>query len=610
MELDAKIKKFTANNEGDKLAEVISAAEKTPFTRELELTPFPPKCTLPSFPSRFDGTGDAIEHIKMYTMSLLQWKGNDVVMCKFFPASLDGEANNWFYALPAWTIGTYDALTKAFLENYMHKSKARPTINRLFSLVRRFREPLRSLTGRWRNLCTEIGKVPVDQQIFGFENALGKTDPIWISMFTEKPQTLKEMRRMQANCIALEEIQEESRDRGVLEASATIPTTEGEPSRRSEKRPGPLPRGIGNGGGMVRGKRPRREAKAYTPLNAPLEEIFKEVEKRNDIIYPSSRGIQFEGTKDHPGYCHYHQYRGHSTNDCREVKDIVQHLIRDGYLRKFVRHVPPVPTLQDAPVHQVRIDKSTRFVCNTISHSALQGYDLITWIASRIHKRDHNRREIFSVAKTLPMEPWMLQSISFSAKDVPMNGQAHGDPLVITILIEEWGVKRILVDSGSSVEVLFYDTFKRMDLSDDIPIPSTYRIYGFNGAITVPKGEAALKVSDGEGYLDTLTTFCVVDVASPYEAIIGRPWLAGINVVASAYHRRLIFPTYKGVVEIVGDPHAARQCMKIDIHQNEERRARIRKEKNKAKEAEAALELEQVISKEIMGYEALEGETL
>ncbi|XP_026451378.1 uncharacterized protein LOC113351650 [Papaver somniferum] len=240
--------------------------------------------------------------------------------------------------------------------------------------------------------------------------------------------------------------------------------------------------------------------------------------------------------KNHHEFCHYHQYRGHSTNECREVKDIVQHLIRDGYLWQFVKQAALAP---DAPVYQVRIDRGTQFVCKTISHSASQGLDLGTGITSRIHKRYRAGKKIFSVAKTLPMEAWMMQPISFSAKDVPINGQAHGDPLVITLLIEEWGVKRILVDRGSSVEVLFYDMFKRMDMSDDILIPSTYRIYGFNGTVTIPKGEVTLKVSDGEGYLDILTTFCVVDVVSPYEAIIGRPWITCIKGVASAYHQRL-----------------------------------------------------------------------
>ncbi|XP_026379002.1 uncharacterized protein LOC113273523 [Papaver somniferum] len=168
----------------------------------------------------------------------------------------------------------------------------------------------------------------------------------------------------------------------------------------------------------------------------------------------------------------------------------------------------------------------------------------------------------------------------------------------------------ILMDSGSSVEVLFYDTFKRMEISDDILIPSTYRIYGFNGTMTVPKGEVTLRVSDGQGYLDTLTTFCVVDVVSPYKAILGRPWIASIKGLASAYDQKLRFPSYRGVVEVLGDPQAARQCMQMDTQQNEERRSRQRREKNKAKEAKAAEELEKVLSQSIASYETGEQEIL
>ncbi|XP_026378776.1 uncharacterized protein LOC113273240 [Papaver somniferum] len=249
----------------------------------------------------------------MYCMSLLQWKNYDVVMCKFFPASLEGEAKNWFYTLPDESIGNYGFLVETFLETYMHNNIALTRVNKLFTLARRFGEPLRSLTDRWKKMCIDIRKVPVDQQIFGFENSLGKSDPIWIAMYTENPQTLREMRKMQEHYIALEEIQEGAQDRGVQEVSAPVP--QGDP-KRSKKRPIALQQVSDKKEWVEKGNKPRHEPRTYMPLNAPLKEIFKEVEKRSDIRYPKTRGIQFDETINHPEFCHYHQYRGHSTKNC------------------------------------------------------------------------------------------------------------------------------------------------------------------------------------------------------------------------------------------------------------------------------------------------------
>ncbi|XP_026377745.1 uncharacterized protein LOC113272051 [Papaver somniferum] len=244
----------------------------------------------------------------MYSMSLLQWKNYNVVMCKFFPASLEGEAKNWFYTLPDESIESYGSLVETFLETYMHNIISRPRVNKLFTLARRFREPLRSLKDMWRKLCTDIGKVPVDQQIFGFENSLEKSDPIWIEMYTENPQTLREMRKMQEHYIALQEIQEGAQDRGVQEASAAVEVIPQGDSKRSEKKPMAPQQGSGKKEWVEKGNKTRHEPRTYTPLKAPLEEIFKEVEKRNDIRYPKTRGIQLDETRNHPEFCHYHQY--------------------------------------------------------------------------------------------------------------------------------------------------------------------------------------------------------------------------------------------------------------------------------------------------------------
>ncbi|XP_026417172.1 uncharacterized protein LOC113312650 [Papaver somniferum] len=171
--------------------------------------------------------------------------------------------------------------------------------------------------------------------------------------------------------------------------------------------------------------------------------------------------------------------------------------------------------------------------------------------------------------------------ISFSASEAPDGDQKHNDPLVVTMAIalpehegeEEkpkafpWAMPKILIDGGSSVEILFYETLKQMGLRDDCLISSTYNIFGFNGSSTLPRGKVTLEIWVGK--ILTLTTFCVVDVLSPYTAIVRRSWIHGIKGVSSTYHQSLRFPTPDGVLEIVGDSGEAKYCYKMDVQNGE-----------------------------------------
>ncbi|XP_026377640.1 uncharacterized protein LOC113271932 [Papaver somniferum] len=130
-----------------------------------------------------------------------------------------------------------------------------------------------------------------------------------------------------------------------------------------------------------------------------------------------------------------------------------------------------------------------------------------------------------------------------------------------------WEMPKILIDGGSSVEILFYKTFKQMGLKDECLKPSTYNIFGFNGSSTRPRGEITLEIQVGRILI--LTTFYLVDVLSPYTAIVGRSWVHGIKGVASTYHQRVRFPTPDEVAEIIGDSGEAKYCYKMDVQNGE-----------------------------------------
>ena len=55
------------------------------------------------------------------------------------------------------------------------------------------------------------------------------------------------------------------------------------------------------------------------------------------------------------------------------------------------------------------------------------------------------------------------------------------------------------------------------------------------------------------GLISLEIEFLVMDVSSPYTAIMGRRWLHKLKVVGSSLHQKLHFPIDYGVMEIKGD---------------------------------------------------------
>jgi hypothetical protein len=54
------------------------------------------------------------------------------------------------------------------------------------------------------------------------------------------------------------------------------------------------------------------------------------------------------------------------------------------------------------------------------------------------------------------------------------------------------------------------------------------------------------------------TEFFVLNAYSPYNAILGKPWLHQMGVVPSTLYQQLRFLTLQGIMEIVGDQLVAK----------------------------------------------------
>nr|XP_016471645.1 PREDICTED: uncharacterized protein LOC107793744 [Nicotiana tabacum] len=138
----------------------------------------------------------------------------------------------------------------------------------------------------------------------------------------------------------------------------------------------------------------------------------------------------------------------------------------------------------------------------------------------------------------------------------------HNDTLVISLNVLDFRIKRVLVDPGSSANIIQWRVLEQVKLTKSI-IPTTKLLAGFNLARVITIGESLLP-TNAEGVMET-TLFEVVDGDMGYNIILGRPWLQEIKAVPSTYHQLLKFPTFERLKQIRGDQTAARKMNAISI---------------------------------------------
>ncbi|XP_030941795.1 uncharacterized protein LOC115966778 [Quercus lobata] len=149
--------------------------------------------------------------------------------------------------------------------------------------------------------------------------------------------------------------------------------------------------------------------------------------------------------------------------------------------------------------------------------------------------------------------------IGFSDEDKLGTLQPHDDALVVMLRIGGYDVKRVLVDQGSAVEVMYPDLYKRLKLKPEDLTAYDSPLVSFEGKTITPKGMIRLPIQTGSDVVEM--NFIVVDAYSPYTAIVARPWLHALGAVSSTLHQKVKYPSEGRVKEIIVNQAMALQCM-------------------------------------------------
>ena len=145
--------------------------------------------------------------------------------------------------------------------------------------------------------------------------------------------------------------------------------------------------------------------------------------------------------------------------------------------------------------------------------------------------------------------------IGFSEDDARRLHHPHDDALVVSVRVRDYNVHRMLVDNGSSADILYYPAFQQMGINRAWLTPTNAPLVRFGGIRVLPLGAITLSVMVGD-YPQQITqdvTFLVIDCSSAYNGILGWPTLNSWKATTSTYHLMIKFPTEYEIRELRGD---------------------------------------------------------
>ena len=166
--------------------------------------------------------------------------------------------------------------------------------------------------------------------------------------------------------------------------------------------------------------------------------------------------------RDNTKYCEFHRDHGHQTDDCIQLRKEIEYLIRRGYLRRFIapegqdQAQQPQPPWQTITQHQQPLGE-----IHVISGGfAVGGECSSTRKAHLLSIRSGEVMEVQAVSKL----PRLDTAITFSDLDLEGCQHPHDDPLVIRAVVANKTIHRVLIDNGSSADIIFASAFDKMGI--------------------------------------------------------------------------------------------------------------------------------------------------
>ncbi|XP_057758775.1 uncharacterized protein LOC130979363 [Arachis stenosperma] len=244
-----------------------------------------------------------------------------------------------------------------------------------------------------------------------------------------------------------------------------------------------------------------RKFSNYTPLTAPITEIYHQIADRG--ILPRARQLKERTGGNKTLYCDYHRGCGHRTQDCFDLKYALEQAIRDGKLPEFAKIIrePRRAEKDRSPEKEGRNPRTQRQASREIPETDP------TIIVNVITGKDTSGKSKSALKKDLKIlavrdrtqTATTNRAITFSPEDCQHGTSAEDASFVISAKIGTGLVRRILVDTGADSNILFKGAFDKLGLRNDNLQTHRNRVTEFGDNFLKPDGSINLPLTIGTG---------------------------------------------------------------------------------------------------------------
>jgi hypothetical protein len=415
---------------------------------------------------KYDGKENPDSWVMLYEITIRSATGDEHVMANYLPVVLDQAGHQWLLSLLENQFDRWSALRQAFIDNFIATCDQPGNKYDLECIHDRAGKPLRDYIRRFSDMHLKIPRITHDEAVSAFIKGLRYHDALRSKLLRKRPSTVSELLATAKNYADADDAEK------IIKEDVGGPSYPEHPPRRDEN---PDDRGRNNNRDRrdrCNNNRDRRDNRERWPDNhgdyrgkRPREDDHEV----NVVKKPAGRcDYQEDYNKAMKSPCQIHPKSNHTMENCRFLKNIYTKQIAKDDAPKAIDDGPRCDGDDDDDDEQDRNPRHQYINPTKTVHSIFGGK---VSLESK-HERKLQKRTCLNIvnADDLISDPrlpaWSHHEIFFSRADrwavIPEPGQF---PFVLDPCINSVRFERVLVDGGSSIDILFRSSSPALKLT-------------------------------------------------------------------------------------------------------------------------------------------------